>query len=59
MTDSTSTTEAAGRTPIVAQLGGAALCAAGVYLLAGLAWSLLIAGVCLVAWGAAREGGWL
>ena len=43
--------------PVAAQLAGAGVASAGVYLLLGLAWTLLIAGLAVVAVAALREGG--
>lgn len=45
--------------PVLAQLLGGGAAIGGVYLLAGLAVALVLAGVCLLAVGTAREAGWI
>lgn len=45
--------------PIVVQAGGLLVALAGVHLLAGLGWSLLIGGVAAAAGGMLKEAGWL
>ena len=44
---------------VAAQVIGAVSVMAAVFLLLGLAWSLLVGGLLLVAGGTAREAGWL
>jgi len=43
--------------PVAAQVGGAMVALAGLVLLAGVAWALLVGGIALTAVGALREAG--
>lgn len=43
--------------PVAAQLAGGLAAAGGLYLLAGLAWTLLLCGIAVVAVGTLVEGG--
>jgi len=49
----------AGVVPVAGQVVGLATLVAGVYLLAGLAAALIVAGVLMVALSTLREAGWI
>lgn len=49
----------AAKLPVVAQFAGVAVALAGLFLLVGLAVTLLVAGVLVAAAGTAREAGWI